>query len=66
MQSFTENDLYRFVYGMILKHFLSTLFEEQVLGLILIFPEDSFLGGIEPWSPVYLPWIQSLTWLQIP
>ena len=46
------------------KIFSSTYFKEQVLGLLLIFPGESFLGGMEPWTHVCLLWIHSLTWLE--
>ena len=45
-----------------IKYFLSTSFQKQVLGLLLIFPWESFLRGTEIWNPVYLLWIHSLTW----
>ena len=32
--------------------------------LLLIFPGESFLGGMEPWTPVCLLRIHSLTWLE--
>ena len=41
-----------------IKYFLSTSFKEQVLGLLLIFPGESFLGEIEAWIPsVYYAFI---------
>ena len=34
-----------------MKYFLSTSFKEQVLGLLLIFHGESFLRGMDIWTP---------------
>ena len=44
-----------------MKCFPNTSFKEQVLALLLIFTGESFLGGMEIWTPLYLLWIHSLT-----
>ena len=44
-----------------MKCFPNTSFKQQVLALFLIFTGESFLGGMEIWTPLYLLWIRSLT-----
>ena len=75
MCSFTKDDLlYRFVWVKycqkfwklitFIRYFSNNSFIKQVLGLLLIFSEKSFLGGMETWTPVYLLRINNLTWLE--
>ena len=44
--------------------FSEHLFHRKGIGLLLIFPGNSFLRRMEPWTPAYLLWINNLTWLE--
>ena len=44
-----------------IKYFPKTSFTKQFLELFLIFHWESFLGGMEPCTLIYLLWIHSLT-----